>query len=145
MRSFIGLSLAFAAVSVAHSTGRKSLGHGPKLPHAKYVTDVPRVPSFAPLMKPQDVALLYLNTIISEGTDSIPVEGRDFIFRDDSYTDDRTGVTHLYVRQVVNGIEVADGDINLNIMDGHVLSYGDSVCRRFPYRCVISCCSRTSP
>ncbi|KAF9502650.1 hypothetical protein BS47DRAFT_1403304 [Hydnum rufescens UP504] len=128
MRSFLGLSLAFAVASVAHSTRRKSLGYGPKLPHARYVTDVTRVQTFAPLKEPKDVALLYLDSILSEGTASTLIEGRDFVFRDDSYTDDRTGVTHLYVRQVVNGIEVADGNINLNIMDGHVLSYGDSVC-----------------
>ncbi|KAF9505025.1 hypothetical protein BS47DRAFT_1354498 [Hydnum rufescens UP504] len=34
MRSFIGLSLAFAVASVAHSTRRKSLGYSPKLPYA---------------------------------------------------------------------------------------------------------------
>jgi extracellular elastinolytic metalloproteinase len=50
-----------------------------------------------------------------------------FIIRKDSYTDKNMGVTHVYVRQVVNGIEVADGDMNINVKDGMVLSYGDSV------------------
>jgi extracellular elastinolytic metalloproteinase len=50
-----------------------------------------------------------------------------FIIRKDSYTDKNTGVTHVYVRQVVNGIEVTDGDMNVNVKDGMVLSYGDSV------------------
>lgn len=54
-------------------------------------------------------------------------ESKSFKIRDDSYTDSNTGVTHVYVRQVVNGLEVADGDINVNIKDGMVLSYGNSV------------------
>jgi hypothetical protein len=35
--------------------------------------------------------------------------------------DEWTGVTHVYVRQLVNGLEVADGNINLNIRDGNVI------------------------
>jgi extracellular elastinolytic metalloproteinase len=49
-----------------------------------------------------------------------------YSIRDDSYTDTNTGVTHVYVRQFVNGLEVVDGDINLNIKDGVVISYGNS-------------------
>ena len=32
----------------------------------------------------------------------------------------------MYARQYVNAIEVADGDINLNVKDCVILSYGDS-------------------
>ncbi|KAJ1303751.1 hypothetical protein OPQ81_008175 [Rhizoctonia solani] len=49
-----------------------------------------------------------------------------YFIRKDSYTDENTGISHIYVRQVVNGLEVADGNINLNIRDGQVLSYGNS-------------------
>ena len=63
--------------------------------------------------------------------------GSDFYVRDDSYTDKNTGVTHVYLRQTVYGVEVADGDMNVNVKDGRVLSYGDSVsddaCRVRPY------------
>ncbi|GBE85615.1 Extracellular metalloproteinase MEP [Sparassis crispa] len=52
-----------------------------------------------------------------------------FVIRKDSYTDKATGVTHVYVRQYTQGIEVADGDMNINIKDGIVLSYGDSFYR----------------
>jgi extracellular elastinolytic metalloproteinase len=48
--------------------------------------------------------------------------------RKDSYTDKNTGVTHVYVCQLVNGLEVTDGDMNINIKYGVVLSYGNSVC-----------------
>ena len=54
-------------------------------------------------------------------------EANSYRVRKDSYTDETTGITHVYFRQVVDGVEVADGDINVNIRDGMVLSYGDSV------------------
>jgi extracellular elastinolytic metalloproteinase len=53
----------------------------------------------------------------------------DFVIREDSYQDKNTGVSHVYLRQVVNGLEVIDGDINLNILDGKVISFGDSFYR----------------
>lgn len=44
-----------------------------------------------------------------------------------TYTDTRTGITHIYAKQLLNGLEVSDGDINLNIdRDGKVLSWGNS-------------------
>jgi extracellular elastinolytic metalloproteinase len=36
-------------------------------------------------------------------------------------------ITHIYARQLINGLEVSDGDINVNIdRDGRVLSWGNS-------------------
>ena len=116
------LLLAASGSALAH---RKSLAHGPQLPHAKFVTDVPRVPSLAPLKTPRDVAKLHLGAILHGRPE--PVEGVDYFIREDSYEDDNTGVAHLYIRQLVNGLEVADGDISMNIKDGELLSYGDSV------------------
>ncbi|KIJ06770.1 hypothetical protein PAXINDRAFT_91495, partial [Paxillus involutus ATCC 200175] len=55
-----------------------------------------------------------------------PESGRAYVIRPDSYTDKATGVTHIYARQIVGGIEVADAHVNLNIKDGRVLSFGDS-------------------
>ncbi|KAF8833288.1 hypothetical protein BDN67DRAFT_1017733 [Paxillus ammoniavirescens] len=40
-------------------------------------------------------------------------------------TDKATRITHIYARQIVGGIEVTDGHVNLNITDGRVLSFGD--------------------
>ncbi|KZT05175.1 uncharacterized protein LAESUDRAFT_737688 [Laetiporus sulphureus 93-53] len=48
-----------------------------------------------------------------------------FVICKDSYTDKNTGVTHVYIRQYLHSIEVADGNINVNVKDGVVLSYGD--------------------
>jgi len=66
-----------------------------------------------------EVARAYVNSL----TDG------DFVIRPDSYTDKATGTSHVYVRQLVNGLEVADGNINLNIVDGKVVSFGDSFYR----------------
>jgi extracellular elastinolytic metalloproteinase len=125
MRSTIGVLLLATVGSVLAQ--RKSLGHGPRLPHAKFVTEVPHIPSFAPLKTPKDVAKLYLGAILQQPNGHTPSEGVDYVVRDDSYEDDNTGVTHLYIRQLVNGLEVADANINMNIKDGRLLSYGDSV------------------
>jgi extracellular elastinolytic metalloproteinase len=47
--------------------------------------------------------------------------------RQDPRSDTATGVTHVFFRQIINGIEVADGNINVTVKDGAVISYGDSV------------------
>lgn len=125
MRSATGV-LLLASVGLVLAQ-RKSLGHGPQLPHAKFVTEVPHVASFAPLKTPADVAKLHLSEILRRPDGYVPIPGVDYFFREDSYEDDSTGVTHLYIRQLVNGLEVADADITMNIKDGHLLSYGDSV------------------
>ncbi|KDN37967.1 hypothetical protein RSAG8_09818, partial [Rhizoctonia solani AG-8 WAC10335] len=52
-----------------------------------------------------------------------------YYIRPDSYTDRKTGATHVYPLQFVDHLEVCNGDINLNIRDGHILSYGDSFFR----------------
>ncbi|CAE6339977.1 unnamed protein product [Rhizoctonia solani] len=111
---FISLWLVFAA---AHSA-RKSLRVIPRLPTARHVIE-PQVTSLALDADPFGVARAFLQS----HTDS------DFFIRNDSYTDKNTGVTHVYVRQRVYGLEVADGNINLNIRDGRVMSYGDSFFR----------------
>jgi extracellular elastinolytic metalloproteinase len=54
------------------------------------------------------------------------VKGQEYRIRKDSYTDRSSGITHIYAKQLVNGVEVVDGDINLNIKDGVVISYGNS-------------------
>ncbi|KAH9978443.1 hypothetical protein BJV77DRAFT_1112778 [Russula vinacea] len=48
-----------------------------------------------------------------------------YILRKDSYTDKAIGVTHVFSRQLINDIEVADGDINVHVMDSGVISHGN--------------------
>lgn len=104
---------------------RKTLGFGPDHPHAVFHSSPYQVQTngFAPFdsnMCPIEVAHLFIQDVLQN-------EGTNYKIRKDSYTDKNTGVTHVYVRQVVNGLEVVDGDMNINVKDGVVLSYGNSV------------------
>lgn len=74
-------------------------------------------------MCPMKIARIFIDDVLS----SVSGEGKTYKIREDSYTDKNTGVTHVYARQVVNGLEVVDGDMNINIKDGMVISYGNSV------------------
>lgn len=104
---------------------RKSLGFGPAHPHAVFHTSPIQVTDgFMPahMNDPFDVAELFMEDILGNQ----PSELSSYYIRSDSYTDSNTGVSHVYIRQIVHGLEVADGDININIKDGQVLSYGNS-------------------
>lgn len=124
------LVLTSIAVAFAHSEQalprRKSLGFGPTLPHATFTTSPPAhltISSSFASSDPFDVARSFLNNLLSD----LDSEHTNYVIREDSYTDTRNGVTHVYANQYVNGLEVTDGRININIKDGKVLSYGDSV------------------
>jgi extracellular elastinolytic metalloproteinase len=142
MHCFLTVSLVIASLagqiygsrqptSSPHDEGRvvyrrKSLGFGPEHPHAVFRAS-PQTNGFTttdPSMDPLDVARIFVDDVLSTQA----AQDLSYKVREDSYTDKNTGVTHVYVRQMVNGLEVADGDMNINIKDGMVLSYGTSVC-----------------
>lgn len=106
---------------------RKTLGFGPAHPQSVYHATPYSIQTngFTPMdpsMDPMDVARLFVDDVLAVSSS----DGNSYKIRDDSYTDKTTGVTHVYVRQVVNGLEVVDGDMNINIKDGMVISYGNS-------------------
>ncbi len=127
--SFVALALALATSStVAHAPlqPRKSLSFGPVHPHAKFTVEpAPLPPSFRSTSQdPIQIARQFADEVI------LPKDyarRHSYVVREDSYTDSTTGVTHSYLRQLVNGLEVADANININVLDGKVISYGDSV------------------
>ncbi|RKP08675.1 Fungalysin metallopeptidase-domain-containing protein [Thamnocephalis sphaerospora] len=54
------------------------------------------------------------------------IESADCVIKN-VYRTEATGVTHVYLRQVVKGIEVGNGDLSINIdKQGHVVAYGNS-------------------
>lgn len=138
MRGLTTVTLALAGLAahaLAHSPSpvspsavrRKTLGFGPDLPHARF--ESPSVAQFAPVdvsRDPYAVARDFLGQYDDHNA------GRAYVIRPDSYTDTATGVTHVYARQVIGGIEVANAHVNLNIKDGRVLSFGDSVSALVP-------------
>jgi extracellular elastinolytic metalloproteinase len=122
------LLAGLSATSVAaHESvkSRKSLGFGPVHPHAVFNSDPSGIPqSFGGLQSknPFQLAQNFANGLIPPHLD----DASAFVLRKDSYTDRNTGVTHIYFRQFLNGLEVADGDLNVNVKDGIILSYGNS-------------------
>ena len=145
MRCFLTASLVIASLAghvyglrqptpSPHGEGRgsyrrKSLGFGPEHPHAVFRASPYHIQTNGftpkdPSMDPLDVARIFVDDVLSTRSS----HGLSYKIRKDSYTDKNTGVTHVYVRQLVNGLEVTDGDMNINVKDGVVLSYGTSVC-----------------
>jgi extracellular elastinolytic metalloproteinase len=120
--------LGLLGSALAHQTGpvvrRKTMGFGPVHPHARFHTNpTPFAKASFLSSDPYDVARSFVTNVLRDQHS----EYNSFALRKDSYTDKATGVTHVFFRQMVNGLEVADGDINVNVMDGTVISYGDSV------------------
>ncbi|KZT65702.1 hypothetical protein DAEQUDRAFT_716139 [Daedalea quercina L-15889] len=126
----LGLASAFAHPGGSSNSQqvrrRKTLSFGPVHPHAVYRTDpVYTSNGFADATSdPVEVAQRFVEELARESSPA-----SSFVIRKDSYTDKNTGVSHIYVRQYMHGIEVADGDINVNVKDGVVISYGDSFYR----------------
>lgn len=139
MRGLISVSLVAAGLALAHSGSfhdaddgpvrrRKTLGFGPVNPRSVFRSNPYQIQTngFLPLSAktdPVEVAKLFVEDHLTGRM----TPDMSYAIRKDSYTDVNTGVTHVYIRQLVHGIEVADGDININVKDGVVLSYGDSV------------------
>lgn len=124
------LVIAFAGAPVlAHKFpefSRKSLSFGSVHPGRVFDINPPELPPslVAASAEPKDIALRFINEHILPQEEE---KRHSFLLRDDSYTDSASGVSHFYVRQLVNGLEVADGNININVFGGKVISYGDSV------------------
>ncbi|CAE6475211.1 unnamed protein product [Rhizoctonia solani] len=108
------LVLLSPTTTVAHRTTRKSLNFRPPREINFHTDPLPILDS----RDPYHTARVFLGKL------AYPDDS--YFIRKDSYTDENTGISHLYIRQVVNGLEVADGNINLNIRNGRVLSYGNS-------------------
>lgn len=135
LRRLLVASVAAAGLAgaLAHSTGgsalrrRKTMGFGPEIPHATFATgDVTPRYSFQTFDAPEDPVMI-ARVFAEQLTATLVAPGSDFYVRDDTYTDKNTGVTHVFLRQTLYGVEVADGDLNVNVKNGRVLSYGDSV------------------
>lgn len=122
-----GLSAASVAAHAPESVKpRKSLGFGPVHPHAVFRSnplDIPQSFGISQSENPFQLAQSFAMGLVPPHLDAAAT----FVLRKDSYTDRNTGITHAYLRQFINGLEVADGDLNVNIKDGTILSYGNSV------------------
>jgi Zn-dependent metalloprotease len=104
------------------ANGRLRLDNfGPKLQHRTYETgSYTMMPTFftnSLNANPVDIAMEFAKTELGAAT---------FVVKN-SYTSDHNGVTHVYLRQLHNDLEVVNGDININIdRFGRIISFGDS-------------------
>lgn len=74
---------------------------------------------------PLEIAMKYLQ----QNKNLLGLTGADLldIVVTDQYTDEHNGVTHIYLKQRYKGIEVANGNLNINIaQDGSVINLGHS-------------------
>ena len=108
-----GLASAFAQSAPSDNQQirrRKTIGFGPSIPDAVYRLAPTTAPDNFVLNKdPFEVARAFIRDTIAG---SVPPDST-FKIREDSYTDSRTGVTHIYARQYVGGVEVLNGDRSL--------------------------------
>jgi hypothetical protein len=74
--------------------------------------------------EPVDIALAYLRAIPTElGVTAVDL---DNLIITDHYTSNHNGVTHIYLRQQYNGIDVFGANLNVNVApDGSVMNVGN--------------------
>ncbi|KAL0959158.1 hypothetical protein HGRIS_014444 [Hohenbuehelia grisea] len=97
---------------------RRTLGHGVHHPQATFDTTLRAANNDAACDDPLEVASRFIRSRLPSSA--------EFELRADSYTDSNTKFTHAYARQLVHGLEVIDGDMNVNVKDCTVISFGDS-------------------
>ncbi|KAJ3363223.1 Fungalysin/Thermolysin Extracellular metalloproteinase 5 [Allomyces arbusculus] len=109
--------LALIAVQAITVVDAKRLIKVPAIAHSTFSTQVPPVNSLLPTSTDaKTAATAFLTT-------QMQFPATDFVVKDVVPTS--SGVTAVYARQIVNGLEVVNGDININVKDGKIISYGD--------------------
>jgi len=123
-KTFVLLVLAaVCAFAVAHKPGANRVSFAPQIVPEYHVnqqngTLVPFTAPLADRFDAREVAVQFAAQILKANG--------EFIVKD-LYTTEHNGVTHVYLRQTINGLEVLNGDMNINIgRDGQVLSFGKS-------------------
>ncbi|KAI8638727.1 Fungalysin metallopeptidase-domain-containing protein [Parasitella parasitica] len=126
-----GVSSTLAAVVQQGELPRKeylkglSRSFGPEVPYREYTA-----PSWSQRQKDysqftitndaEDIAVAFAEAELTSSEFTVT----------SAYKSDLNGVTHVYLRQKVNGREVLNGDININVdRFGQVISYGNSFAR----------------
>ncbi|KAL1916156.1 uncharacterized protein VTP21DRAFT_6160 [Calcarisporiella thermophila] len=113
--------------SAKNNNGRiRNKSFGPDLTNfLNYTTDPYKIPqglsqSFLRKQTPQKAAAQFAHEHLT---------GSEFVVKD-AYRTDLNGITHVYLRQIIDGLEVVNGDININVdKKNKVISYGNSFFR----------------
>ncbi|CAG8460326.1 16423_t:CDS:2 [Acaulospora colombiana] len=113
--------LTLASVATSHNSPGHRRNFGPKLYHRKY--EAPSIINNGALSDfstadPKEIAINFVLTKLHPTS--------DFVIKN-CYESEHNGVTHVYFKQVINGLFVSNGDLNVNVDQfGRVISYGDS-------------------
>ncbi|KAL1916157.1 uncharacterized protein VTP21DRAFT_6161 [Calcarisporiella thermophila] len=127
---FICVILASVATLVASAKDKNGRIHeqtfGPDLSNFLNFTTDPlkiqqgRARTFLKKQTPQKVATQFAREHLT---------GSEFLVKDVYHTD-LNGVTHVYLRQIIEGLEVVNGDININVdKNNKIVSYGNTFFR----------------
>ncbi|KAG0169327.1 Fungalysin/Thermolysin Extracellular metalloproteinase 5 [Apophysomyces sp. BC1034] len=120
---FLGAASALGAVPHPHHQDMMgymqdlSRSFGPEPAYSEYKTSLNILSTSSFSSDPKEIAIAFAKSEIADS---------DFIVKS-AYKTDLTGVTHVHLRQRVNGLEVTNARININVdKDGRIISYGDS-------------------
>ncbi|CAO3610248.1 unnamed protein product [Cunninghamella blakesleeana] len=122
---FLGVGKVMSASIPVEQLNDLVPNFGPTVTHKVYVSDSnhinyePSLSSFSngKLTQAEQVALDFVRQQLTSSE----------FFIQSSYKSDLSGVTHVYLRQKVNGLQVLNGNINVNVLpNGKISSYGDS-------------------
>lgn len=89
---------------------RKSLGFGPRHAHRKYISNEYTSVVSAKSASKEDLHQIALDLAVDV---SGKQDGVNYFIRPDSYTDPTSGLTFVYVKQTIHGLQVEDGDMNV--------------------------------
>ncbi|KNE65516.1 hypothetical protein AMAG_19480 [Allomyces macrogynus ATCC 38327] len=95
----------------------------PAIAHSTFTTSVPTTASLVATGGNTDAKAAASAFITSQ----LGFTTSDFVVKD--VVPVSNGVSAVHVRQLVNGLEVVNGDINVNVKNGQVISYGDKFFR----------------
>ncbi|CAG8601888.1 11685_t:CDS:2 [Ambispora leptoticha] len=120
MRPASGMKVAIILALFALANARLE-NFGPELKHRKYtapsLAEQKPIYSSSSFSDPKEIALEFVKEHLTNSEFKVK----------NSYKSEHNGVTHVYLRQVINDLEVMNGDINVNVDEnGRVISYGDS-------------------
>jgi len=117
LSSKVALLLLLASCAVS-ADRLKVPSFGPAVPNVVYA-DGPKTGPVATETVPQTAAVSFIKR-------ELQLTDADFVVKNVVPTK-HNGMTHVYLKQVVKGVEVANGDINVNVnRDGSIFSYGSS-------------------
>ncbi|RHZ75747.1 hypothetical protein Glove_209g57 [Diversispora epigaea] len=107
-------------VHVVSTPGRLE-NFGPELNHRHYqAPSIEKYGTFSgpSFFDPNKIAINFIKTKLHPEA--------NFIIKN-SYKSEHNGVTHIYFKQIVNGLPVSNSDLNVNVdRFGRIVSYGDS-------------------